>query len=41
MYNFSSSKNFLGLACEYLVKEAVEFNSNVNAKDEGKGSKDL
>lgn len=35
--NFFSSKSFKeGLAYEYSVKEAVEFNSNVNAKGEGK-----
>lgn len=36
-YNFLSSKSFEGgFACEYSVKEAVEFNSNVNAEGEGK-----
>lgn len=39
---FSSSKSFEeGLACGCLVKEAVEFNSNVNAEDERKRSEDL
>jgi len=35
-YNFIISKGFEeGLAYEYSVQEAVEFNSNMNTKSEG------
>lgn len=41
-YNFLSNESFEDIfAYEYSVKEAVEFNSNVNAKCEGKGGAEI